>query len=540
MTLLADIQSMVKRCSSRALALSVFLISIGLGAQPDPSQSFLPLRPQAATYVQTYDASITMGFVVETSRGFSDSSLGKVRFENPWMTHSWIVFEDSYGSWLAGFSIAGTDYYFPKPSPLFMKGGYPGRVWTGEMTQVTQTGAGLSIQTPAGQVSNASRFLIRFSDGSTQEWTVAPGRGIVAGGPASADVQLTGEKAGGALIEWSPLAATTGKCSVGGVSAIPMDAGLDRNQRRGALDAAVRMGAKFNVSTISWSELEPAPRYISSQRIVDEVDLAAQNGMDVALILRTIDTSVAHRPSDIKTLAWDHPTVVSRFTSAAKTLLSRLPAQPRWLHLGYEVEPYLMANPQQVQPFKRFVSRVKAELKKTYGGSVGIVFGFDATKGNVSIFNELQSVCDHIAFDYYALRPQRGYMHVGEDGPIFDVPLMLSLAGNRTMLLTEVGYASSIEVNGSLDKQSRFYATLLDLVAGSKGQIAAVNVWSLNDMPREAVDQTILGYGLDVPGAAAFLSSLGIRYSSGTPKPTYSTVLAGFQELHLNPTCPSN
>lgn len=509
-----------------------------LAAQPAPENSFLPLRPNGANYVRSYDGSVEIGFVVESARTFENSAVGRVRFENPWTPHSWLVFEDAAGTWLSGFVIDGTEYGFPRPSPLFMKGGTTGSTWSGEITEVTQTGEALTVETPAGRISDASRFRIQFSDGNVQEWTVAPGYGIVAGGPSSEDLLLTESREGTAPETWSPV--HSGKeepCSVAGVSAIPMDPSLNFIRRLAAIVPAVQMGSRFHVSTISWSELEPAPNFVSSQRIVEEVALAAGFGMDVALTIRTIDTSVAHRAPDLGILPWDHPLVVARFVKTVSTLLARLPAQPRWLHLGYEMEPYLIANPGETEPFRRFVAAASAELKKVTNASLGLTFGFDATKARANVFRQLESVCEHVAFDYYALRAQSGYKHIGEEMPDFDVPLMRDLAGNRKMLLTEVGYATHEAVNGGLEKQQRFYEALFAQVAASKGQIAAVNVWSLNDMSESAVNQTLLGYGLAQTGAREFLGSLGIRDSAGSPKPGYETVRSGFSDLHSSASC---
>jgi hypothetical protein len=295
---------------------------------------------------------------------------------------------------------------------------------------------------------------------------------------------------------------------------------------------AIEMKAKFNVSTISWSELEPQATRYKTARIADEFNLATAASMKAALIIRTVDSHIAHRPADLQGLEWDHPAVVLRFTTAVTNLLGKLQVQPEWLHLAYEVEPYFDAHPQELPAFKRFLTEVKAELKKVSNASIGIVFGFDATKAHNQAFQELESICDHIAFDYYALRSQAGFSHVSAENPSFDIPLMLHFAGDRKVLLTEAGYASSHAVNGSNEKQKVFFERLFQEIAASKGQIAAVNVWSMNDMPIDIVQQVIDGYSLEVPGVVPFLSSLGIRTSNGTPKPAYSTLMNHFNALH--------
>ncbi len=503
-------------------------------AQPAPAASFLPLVPNSATVIRTTDGSVSLGFVVESARSFGDTAIGRVRVENPWLEHSWLIFEDSRGTWLSGFRMQSVDYHFAEPSPLFMKGGYPGQKWKGEMTEVLQTGSRIWLDTREGVIRDASRFRITFSDGSVQEWTVAAGRGVVAAGPSSADLVLAEAQQGEPVNPWS-VERTDDQfpgCSRAGVSAIPMDASLTLAQRRQALRPASDMGARLNVSTISWDELEPNPTQIKTRRVADEVGLASASGMTTALIIRTIDSTVAHRPHDLRGLPWDHPAVVSRFATAAKTLLAALSSQPKWIHIAYEVEPYLNAKPEEIAPFKRFAAAVTAELKTVSSASVGIVFGFDATKTSGRVFQQLESVCEHIAFDYYALRPQNGFSHRSAESPAYDVPLMLSFAGNRRVVLTEAGYSSSNDVQGSREKQSRFFSLLFQKVAASKGQIAAVNVWSMNDMPANVVQQVVNSYMLNVPGAAGFLSSLGIRNSKGQPKPAYAALQEAFSSLH--------
>jgi hypothetical protein len=514
--------------------LALVALMAPLFAQPAPATSLLPLTPGAVNVLQAWDHSASFRFTVESALTFDDRRVGRVRFENPWFTYSWLVFEDATGTWLSGFAVGPTEYRFAAPAPLFPANGVPGQAWSNDYAKVVQTGAAFTVVTPAGTFTNASRFRITITGMADQEYTVVPGVGIIAVGAASADMQLESRTAGSAAPGQGPYPAA---CTLAGISAIPTDPALDYTHRAGALAAAMDLQPRFNVSTIAWDELEPSPGSYSVSRIVDEIKLADANGLSKALNIRTVDSGADRMPADLRGRAWDDPLVISRFAAAVNYLLGRLPSGVQWLHLAYEVEPYFSARPNAISSFRTFLGMSEAAIRPKTKASIGIIFGFDATKASNSVFSQLADLSDHIAFDYYDLKAATPYSHVSVTAPRFDVPTMLAMAGNKQVILTEVGFSTSTASGGGTGLQATFFQNVLDEVRKTRGQIAAVNVWSLNDLTLSLGNSAANYYGVNSSINVQFLTSLGLRTSMGVAKPAYPVVRAGFLGFKSMPSC---
>jgi hypothetical protein len=104
-----------------------------------------------------------------------------------------------------------------------------------------------------------------------------------------------------------------------------------------------------------------------------------------------------------------------------------------------------------------------------------------------------------------------------------DTLIMQSMARGRTILIPETGYSSNPGIGGGPDAQAAFFSALFSGLKG--GNFAAVNVWSLYDMPEEEVRNAQRAYRIeDVPGSGEFLSSLGLVTRDGSAKPSFSSI----------------
>jgi hypothetical protein len=104
-----------------------------------------------------------------------------------------------------------------------------------------------------------------------------------------------------------------------------------------------------------------------------------------------------------------------------------------------------------------------------------------------------------------------------------DLWLMARLAQGRPLLLAEVGYSTAAQSNSSPALQNEFFQNFFTALSRRGNQFQMVTLWSLNDMPAQSLAQALANNGATSPAAAAFMGSLGLRDSSGNPKPAWYT-----------------
>lgn len=495
---------------------------------PAAASNLFPL--ETGNTWQLRNSSFQYTFTVDEVIRSSGRKLARVRFANPWAEHSWLLLDDAAGVWLAGYAWNGSEFYFDEPSPLFPEGGRNGQVWTGAGTRVRQLASGLAITTPAGVIRNAVEFEVEYTGGSKQRWVVAPGIGLTAGGEAGWPLLLQSYR----VQPPSAGTTTTSSCPKVGIASIPANPALNSTAREAALAPVTSIGGSFLSVSVDWNELEPQPYQYASSRVRDELRLAAKYRLTTVLSIRPVDNVRLSRPADLAARSWDDPVVQARFGAALDHLLTGLPPEVRWINIGYEVDPYFLSRPQEIAPYLRFFQAAKSRIKSRISLPVGMVFSFDVTRGNSYVFRAFESQCDHVSFNYYALKSASTFAHRSTAAPAFDALVMRSLARGRQILITETGYSSNPAVGGGVTAQAAFLSNLFSSLRGAPG-VAGISVWALNEMPDTEVRQALLAYGIEpIPGSVEFISGLGLLTRGGTTKPAYSTVSA---EMTRSATC---
>jgi hypothetical protein len=109
---------------------------------------------------------------------------------------------------------------------------------------------------------------------------------------------------------------------------------------------------------------------------------------------------------------------------------------------------------------------------------------------------------------------------------------MVRLAGGRPLVLSEIGYSSSPDVNASSVRQQEFYRNVFEALRRMGGSVAVANFLFLNELPAAIVHALSQYYGPEGdPRFIAYLGTLGLHDQSGAPKTAWAEFSAGARQL---------
>jgi len=340
------------------------------------------------------------------------------------------------------------------------------------------------------------------------------------------------------------LLTSLGACS-GGSSASPSTPGSSADQRvlgitanarpvppptqQDALDAAnlvASVGARGAVLAFAWNELETAPGTFSLSTFQNSVAFSSSRGLAIYVGIQVINTVAKETPSDLLVVAWDDPQMESRFHALVDAMRPTLTSHVRYLSIGNEVDVYLDANPAEWAAYQKFYENAVAYVHQTLPGiQVGVTTTFTGVSGPARANAiQLNNMSDVWIFTYYPLGP--GFVPYGPGAPLVDFPTMLALAGNRPVILQEVGYPTSSVLSSSEADQSAYVTNVFQAWRSGSQQIPFLNYFALHDFTPSFCSTLAQFYGdPNDPAFAAYLCSLGLRYDDGTPKAAWQNLV---------------
>jgi hypothetical protein len=122
---------------------------------------------------------------------------------------------------------------------------------------------------------------------------------------------------------------------------------------------------------------------------------------------------------------------------------------------------------------------------------------------------------------------------VDSSAPLDDFPLMLDIAGDRPLVLQEVGYPSAESLGSSEQKQADFITNVFAAWDQAGSKIPFLSIFALGDLSDDLMNQLGAYYGLaQDTNFLDYLRTLGLRQVDGTPKLAWQTFLD--EAAHLN------
>jgi hypothetical protein len=304
-----------------------------------------------------------------------------------------------------------------------------------------------------------------------------------------------------------------------------------------AFNLAYDAGARGQVTTYTWKELEPTLGNYDTQKFNDlaaAINNAQSHNMTQFVGIQLINTTNRELPAELAALAFDDSAVISQFRLLLSRLFTAHAGKIKYLSIGNEVDAYLRAHPAEWSTYKTLYNNA---LQYAHTLDTNVKVGVTGTADGALIDSpvqlaDLNAMSDVVMLTYYPI----SYSMVGNtltvtaDSPTVvasDFPMMLNFAGSKPLVFQEVGYPASTTNGSSEAMQSQFVTNVFSTWKTSSGKIPFLNYFLLHDFTQQMCDDFGAYYGLpNIASFESFLCSLGLRTDNGTPRAAWNTFRA--------------
>jgi hypothetical protein len=311
-----------------------------------------------------------------------------------------------------------------------------------------------------------------------------------------------------------------------------------------AFGETIEAGADAYKLSLAWATLEPSPGGVDTAFLEVSLKILASADLTPYLVIKTIDTVALALPSDLvdptdpDRLAdgrhFDDPAIQARFNALLDQVVPLLVEYGGFfVAVGNEIDPWLTAHPDEAHPFLEFVAASRAHVRSIEPKmGVGANMTYSGVMGGFPHAEAFLVVSDAASFSYYPLNDD--FTPRSPDAVADDIAAMVELAGERPVLIQELGYPSGYlpapHNNSSTELQRRFVENVFD-AALAYPQVRFISFQHLADWQDNECDAFLDYYGSDAPLFREYLCSLGLRQATGEPKPAYAEFLAGLARL---------
>ncbi len=299
-----------------------------------------------------------------------------------------------------------------------------------------------------------------------------------------------------------------------------------------AMQLADHAGVTGNLIAKSWSELEPTPGNYALDDLGGDLTYRTLTYNLIEVIgIQVLNTTTKETPSDLLDVAFDSPQMSQRFEQLFDALLPLLNDRVQYISIGNEVDVYLAAHPDQWQPYQQFYETALAYIHSTAPWiKVGVTTTFNGAASNLKSVTELNALSDVFIMTYYPLKPNFGVRP--PDAPLTDFPQMVAWAGDKPLILQEVGYPAAESLGSSDAAQTNFVRNVFTAWEANAAAIPFLSYFALGDFSAELCTTLMTYYGLpNVEPFRDYLCTLGLLKADGTPRPAWQTFLDGGQAL---------
>jgi hypothetical protein len=324
------------------------------------------------------------------------------------------------------------------------------------------------------------------------------------------------------------------------VPAVTSDAGATQADETQAHAEVVSAGARAVTLLRAWSDLfttgtgvGPNAEAFSRLRLVESYYRDA--GAKVLLCLGIVDRQRTTRPSGLGG-SWQSADVLRAVDQLIDQAFVAAGEELAYLAFGVDLDRYLVSLPSlERDAFQKFLIHAldyaSHHPSRPPGTRIGVTLSSDALVArSAPELLALTAASDVTIATYYPLESNfvaRAPSMVAADLDALSASL-LGDAGPRPVILQEVGYPSSEQAGGSLEKQRVFFDTLFEALDVRRDRFPFVSVHALNDERAPRCEAEAAAYGAPSdPRAVAFRCSLGVRGADTAPKPAWTSVLDG-------------
>jgi hypothetical protein len=454
-----------------------------------------------------------------------------VKFQNPWMTSSFI-FEQHGGAYvLKALRILGLEAPMPPDTVYFDFTAPQGASWQNKIGTIRVAATGATF----GAYFNCIQFVETNKQGHKNYWTFAPGKGFVQFGQgqdafvldeASSSIQTS---SAAPPPQPAPIPIASGAPRQGWVGtriALANNTAANEWLTPWAVNKrfhqAVTAGVNYVYLSPKWQDLEPSPGKYVFKDIDFQVKQAEDANLPLVLNLRVIDTANRPIPSDLRDLSFADPRMIERLDRLIDEITPHLKGRLAYLLIGNEVDAYFRARPAEITPYLTLFSAAKLHARTRLNQvATSLTITIDGLPETSGALRPLIDAGDFFSITYY---PLDANFKVKDPSVVnSDVEKILRAAGNKQVLFQEFGYPSSEKNGSSQEKQARFVANFLDAVSHHQGRIIGANLLFMCDFSNSVTADLAKSYNM--PNAerfSAFLQTLGLFDGNGVPKKSWA------------------
>lgn len=535
------------------------------GRQDSASQSaqYLPLSV-GAKWVLSHpreNAKITIEVLERDGEGY------RIRFASPWSTNEWTLKALDGKYYMTSYGAGGKVMPLPEETLFFDFAAGEGKKWSNVIGTMTLTAKNLNVSSATREYRGCIQVK-QASKGGNFLYTFAPNIGFVQFGEGKSAFVLdeaASQLKGGASAEESrptphvpsrprqitqnrPTPTPSNRPSSPN-DASASNAGSDRtgrlpgrllvgttvttfpNESETPLNLMKRFqqtldaGVTYISGAGKWPELEPKKGKYNFEGLDFQVEYARKLDLSMSYTLRLIDTVKRDLPSDLNRKPWSDRELRARALGLIEALAPHFKDRVKWFMFGNEIDGYFNKHPDEIGDFVSLYTQVANRLKElapdVQVSSTLMFGGVDTLDGSLK---SLGDRLDFLSFTYYPVNPNFTVQDPG--APRRDFARMKQAAGDRKIVLQEIGYPTSPINNSSQEKQAEFFRNVFEQLRANRDTIVAGSFFLLADLRDKFVKDLTAYYGVDAEVFRSFLQTLGMFDAQGKPKKSWEV----FQE----------
>lgn len=286
-----------------------------------------------------------------------------------------------------------------------------------------------------------------------------------------------------------------------------------------AMQKAASAGVTGNLIAKRWSELEPQAGQYAFDDLSGDLNYRTLMYHEVELLgLQILNTTAKETPADLLDVVFDSPQMIERFQRFFDALLPHLNQQVRYLSIGNEVDVYLRLHPEEWATYKQFYEAALTYVHQTAPWiKVGVTATFGGAKDVPEQVADLNTMSDVFIMTYYPLQADFGVRPT--DSPLVDFPQMVKWAGDKPLILQEVGYPAAESLGSSEAAQAGFVQAVFQAWNADAAHIPFLSYFALGDFTDAMCQNFLTYYGLpDQQRFYDYLCTLGLLKVDGTPR----------------------
>ncbi len=194
-------------------------------------------------------------------------------------------------------------------------------------------------------------------------------------------------------------------------------------------------------------------------------------------------------------------------------------------------KPAQVAHPDERKPYQQFYEAALVYVHQTAPWiKVGVTATFSGTLLAHDQVADLNAISDVYIMTYYPLKGDFGVR--SPDSPLSDFPQMVKWAGDKPLLLQEVGYPAAGSLGSSEAIQADFVRNVFKAWDTDARHIPFLSYFALGDFSDDLCKTLASYYGLpDQQNFYDYLCTLGLLKVDGTPRQAWQAFVEGGSAL---------